>query len=128
MGGLRFEKLTDLDFLGVQLEHLVVQVVEPPLDPARPPEHRPCLQFDAQKDVAGIPGELGELLDDAGESVTAHLVQRREHNKFSDFASPGFSSRFPAVPGRQPARAPRLHGPLMKGHIQITEITSESEN
>lgn len=83
MGGLmggKCLKLTDFDFLGVQLEHLVLQIVEPPLDPGGPPEHRPCLHFDAQKDVAGIPGELGELLDDTGESVTAHLVQRREHN------------------------------------------------
>lgn len=112
-----FRKLTDFDFLGVQLADFVLQHVQPSLDPAGPPEDQSCLHLDAQEDVAGMSRKVGELVNYAGQRVTGNLVQRRVQNRLLGSAFAGLLSRSPAIPPRQPTHAPRINSPLVKGHL-----------
>ncbi len=59
-------KLTDFDFLGIKLVDFPLQTLQPPLNPAGPPEHHPCLHLDAQEDVAGMSIKVGKLVDYVG--------------------------------------------------------------
>lgn len=100
-------KLTDSDFLGLQEADSGVHCAQASLDPARPAGYRGRLHLDAQEDVGGQAREVGQLVDDVDERVTVHLAQGRERRRFPRFA-----------PGRQPAHALRLDGPLVKRHRQ----------
>lgn len=77
-----------------------LQTLKPSLDPAGSSEHHPCLHLDAQEDVAGVSRKIGKLVNYAGQCMTANLIQGREQNGFSQFASPVFLRRRPAIPGR----------------------------
>lgn len=116
-------RLTDFDFLGIQLADLPLQPLQPPLNPAGPPEHHPRLHLDAQEDVAGMSRKVRELVYYAGESVTADLVQGRKQHGFLQLASPVVLHRRPAIPRRQPTHMPRLDAPLMKGHVYFKPLT-----
>jgi len=103
-----------------------VQSFQASLNPAAPPEHRARLHLDPEEQVAGVSGEVRELVDEVDHGVTAHLVQRREQN--GSFVSSTIRRRHqhPAAivfslatnPRRQPAQAPRLNGPLVERHFK----------
>lgn len=110
-------ELTDFDVLGIELADFPLQSLQTSLDPAGSPEHQSRFHLDAQEDVAGMPGEVGKLVDNVGQRVTADLVQRREQHGSAQPASPTFFGRSPAIPRREPTNAPRLDASLVKGHI-----------
>lgn len=119
-------KPTDFDFLGLELADSIVQSFQASLNPAAPPKHRARLHLDLEEQVAGVSGEVRELVDEVHHGVTAHLVQRREQN--GSFVSSSirqhpaavvvFSSSLATTPRRQPAQAPRLNGPLVERHLK----------
>ena len=67
--------------------------------------------------------KVRELVYNAGERVTADLVQGREQHGLLQPASPVVLHRRPAIPRRQPTHMPRLDAPLMKGHVYFIPLT-----
>lgn len=120
--------LTDFDVFGIELADLPLKTLQPPLDPTGSSEHHPCLHLDAQEDVAGMARKVGKLVNNVGQCMTANFIQWRKQNRFSQFASPVFFTRSPAIPRRQPTNTPRLDGSLMKRHIYLYHTNNSQKH
>lgn len=69
-----------------------------------------------------MPREVGELVNNVGQRLTADLIQSREQNRLSQLASPVSFPGSAAIPRGQPTRTPRLDGSLVKGHIYFIPL------
>jgi len=80
---------------------------------------QPSLSLNSQENVTGMTRKIGQLIQDAGERMTANFFQRRKQNRFANSTTVrSYEALLGDITPSQPVHQLRLNGSLGERHFK----------